>query len=219
MSDKRHRVTDSQGFPTDSTDPSLFPLYFHTVAFGKAFRGVYAGDLSPLIRHVLGWIRWLLEAGGGGGGKALNPPVSLYSGLFSTFSSPSNSLPSLFLETSHSRESGPSRLQSSPAPSPSSSFPRKGQQRLTFLYIQSVGFTSSEGSRRPWVQTSLPSCSICGAKLSIWCHHIPGIHLNLRHGGVGTLIDDLWVDWYSCQLHFHRTLSSCIPVFKKKTFS
>lgn len=36
------------------------------MAFRKAFRGVYTGDLLPLIRHVSGWIRWLSEAGVGG---------------------------------------------------------------------------------------------------------------------------------------------------------
>lgn len=52
---------------------------------GKVFRGVYTGDLFPLIRHVLWWIQGLSEKGGGDG-EGVNPLVFLCSSLFSTFS-------------------------------------------------------------------------------------------------------------------------------------
>lgn len=90
-------------------------LFFASWQLGKVFRGVYTGDLFPLIRHVLWWIQGLSERRRGGGeevavrvGVGVNPLVFFCSSLFSTFClSLFLSLPSLFLETSHSRESGP----------------------------------------------------------------------------------------------------------------
>lgn len=59
--------------------------FFASWHLGKMFRGVYVGDLFPLIRHVLWWIQGLLEKGGGNG-EGVNPLVFLCSSLFSTFS-------------------------------------------------------------------------------------------------------------------------------------
>lgn len=93
----------------------LFFFFFASWQLGKVFRGVYTGNLFPLIRHVLRWIQGLLEKGGGGGGGELIhwfscvPACSAHS--LSPSLSLSNSLPPLFLETSHSRESGPSCSQ------------------------------------------------------------------------------------------------------------
>lgn len=100
----------------------IFIWFLASLQVGKVFRGVYAGDLLSLIRHVLWWIQRLLEkreegeGKGGQGGEAVNPLVFMYSSLFSIFSLPlspplSHLLPPLFLETSHSCESGPSCSQ------------------------------------------------------------------------------------------------------------
>lgn len=43
-------------------------LFFASWQLGKVFRGVYTGDLFPLIRHVLWWIQGLSERRRGGGG-------------------------------------------------------------------------------------------------------------------------------------------------------
>lgn len=93
-------------------------LIFASWQLGRVFRGVYTGDLFPLIRHVLWWIQGLLEKGGGGGGgggggvrRKLIHSFSCVPACSAHSLPLSISLPPLFLETSHSRESGPSCSQ------------------------------------------------------------------------------------------------------------
>lgn len=196
MSDNTHTATDSQGFWADSSDPSLV-LFFslaRTEAFGKAFRGVYAGDLFPLIRRVSGWIQRLLEEGGGGACEALNPPFSLYSGLFSTFSSlPLRLLPFIFGNISFSWVK-PVTVAEHSCFLPIVPLATERKMEIEFSLR-----SKAEGWAR--VQTSPPSRSICGAKSAIWCRHIPGIHLDLKRGGDGT-VDHPGVDWTPLLLHF-----------------
>lgn len=173
---------------------SSFFSFARTVAFGKAFRVVYTGDLFTLIRRVSGWIQWLLEAGGGGGCKALNPPFSLYSSLFSTFSSlPLRFLPFFIFGNISFSWVRPVTLAELSRFLPIALLAKKRKMVIEF----SLRSKADGGAR---VQTSPPSRSICGEKSAIWCRHIPGIHLNLKRGGDGT-IDHLRMDW-ALQLHF-----------------
>lgn len=186
-------------------------------AFRKAFRGVYRGDLLPLIRHVSGWIQWLLEEewGGWGGWTTARRLIQQFPRIPTCSAhsspSPSDSFPSLFLETSHSRESGPSRSQS-PVSCTSSSSPRRERRWLTFLCIQSVF---------RWF-------SFPGSNLAAFTLHLLGKVLDMMPPQLASiliwsaavlvpLIDDLWVDWYVCQLHFECTFSHFTPVLKNKT--
>lgn len=118
------------------------------------------------------------------GGGALNPPFSLYSGLFSTFSS----LPSLFLETSHSRESDPSR----------SRFllifllAEEKKKAIEFSLHSKRRLAVSEGDRWAWVQTSPPSRSTRRAKSSIIGIEDAATFLAsilIRRAAMATLID------------------------------
>lgn len=192
MSDNMHTVTDLQGCSTDSSDPSLFLRFFscfcfQTVAFRKAFRGVYTGDLLPLIRHVSGWIQWLLEVEVGGMTARLLIQQFPCIPACSAHSSPSPPTPSLLYFWKHLilvSQALHARRALFPAHLP----PRQGEKDGGWVLFTFKVFSPDSLFQ---VQTSPPSRSICGAKCSIWSLHSPDIHLNLKRGSVGA------ADWWS----------------------
>lgn len=113
MSDSIHTVTDLRGCSAQSSDPSLFLVFFfqcfcfQTVAFQKSVQGCLHGRFVACNSACFGMNPMAFGSrgggvgGGGDDGKALNPAVSLYSGLFSTFLSLPPPTPSLLYFWKH----------------------------------------------------------------------------------------------------------------------